>query len=429
MEEKSVKKQDIDQNQTWGSLALIWAGAVISISGFVVGGGLIASMGFWGAILTTLVGYGFIVVLMILQGIQGSDLKKSAVDVASQVFGKKGAQKVVSTILGISCLGWFGIQTNITGQAFTNFLGSYGIHFPVQLSSLIWGVIMLLTAVFGIKMLNILGKLAIPGLLIITSIVLFNAINQHGFSPVLNFQGDGSIDFITGVSTVIGSFAVGAVIAPDYTRYTRSHSNVVKSSIIGVIPAGVLMVAVGAILTVLSGDSDVTVPFMEYSTPLLGMIAMILATWTTNVTNAFSGGLAITNLFNIPKEKEKITIGISGLIGTILAVVGILDYFAPIMSILTAMIPPVAGVTIASYWIIHRGKTGNNHITEGVNWLGLVSWLIGSATAAVPVILSFFPAAPQLPNNPLIGVIISFTFYLVFYYVNVRQVSIKRIRK
>ena len=113
----------------------------------------------------------------------------------------------------------------------------------------------------------------------------------------------------------------------------------------------------------------------------------------------------------------------AGTIGTILAVVGILNYFTPIMSILSAMIPPVAGVMIASYWVIHKGKTDSWQEVEGVNRLGVFSWLVGAVIACMPVVFSLFPALPALPNQPMIGIIISFVIYYVGYRVSVQKRS------
>ncbi|MGH2096174.1 cytosine permease, partial [Enterococcus faecalis] len=79
----------------------------------------------------------------------------------------------------------------------------------------------------------------------------------------------------------------------------------------------------------------------------LGIIALILAIWSTNAVNAFSGGLALIIVFDIPKEKEKVAVGAAGAIGTLLAVVRILNYFTAIMCVLSPMLPPVAGVMIA----------------------------------------------------------------------------------
>jgi len=115
----------------------------------------------------------------------------------------------------------------------------------------------------------------------------------------------------------------------------------------------------------------------------------------------------------VTKQKEKLAIGIAGTVGTILAVVGILNYFTPIMSVLSAMIPPVAGVMIASYWLLHKGDKNNWHEVEGVNRLGVFSWLAGAVIASAPVICSLFPALPQISNQPLIGIVISFVIYYV----------------
>ena len=79
-----------EQQQSWLSLAFVWAGAMISVPGLIIGGTLVAGMPLWEALLTGFIGYGIIVILMILQGIQSSDLQEPSVKVASQVFGIQG---------------------------------------------------------------------------------------------------------------------------------------------------------------------------------------------------------------------------------------------------------------------------------------------------------------------------------------------------
>lgn len=49
------------------------------------------------------------------------------------------------------------------------------------------------------------------------------------------------------------------------------------------------------------------------------------------------------------------------------------------MSVLSAMVPPVAGVMIAAYWLINKGDRTKWQPTPGVNKLGVFSWLIGAA--------------------------------------------------
>ncbi|MEI4282938.1 cytosine permease [Tetragenococcus halophilus] len=407
--------QDNKEEQTWQSLAFIWIGSMISVPGLLLGGTLIAGMSFWTAILTALVGYGVIVIGMIFQGIQSSDLRKPTVQVASQVFGEQGAQKIIAIILAISCLGWFGLQANVAGVAFSQFLALYDIGLPVWISSLFWGIVMLLSAIFGIKLLSWLNYIAVPFLLVVILYAIVISVTGGGWTAIVNYQPETHMPFLTGVSVTIGSFALGAIIAGDYSQYVRKRSGVAKASIIGVLPAGILMIAAGAIFGVTSETADIISVFTQLGLPVIGVIAMLLATWTTNAVNAFSGGIAIVNVFNVAKEKQTIAVAAAGGMGTILAAIGILDYFVPIMNVLSAMIPPVAGVMIASYWIIQKGDPASWYEISKIHWLGVISWLIGASVAALPVILEFFPNAPQLLNQPLIGVVISFVIYYVGY--------------
>ncbi|MHC5252095.1 cytosine permease [Listeria kieliensis] len=401
-----------EQAQSWAGLAFVWTGAMICIPSLMIGGTLIAGMSFWEAILTALIGNGIIVVLMIFQGIQGSDLKMPAVKAAGQVFGKQGSKKLISIILAISCLGWFGIQANVCGMAFSQFLSLYQIDFPVWLSSIVWGIIMLISALYGIKILNLLNYIAVPVLFVVCLYALVVSL-KGDVSQVFQHEPTTSLPFLSGLSITVGSFALGAVIAGDYSQYTKKRGDIVKASILGILPSGIFMIAVGAILAITAGTADVTAVFTKLGLPVIGVIALVLATWTTNAVNAFSGGIAICNIFNFTKSKEKIAVASAGILGTILAAFGILNYFVPIMNILSAMVPPVAGVMIASYWVIQKGDKTKWKEVQGINWMGVTAWAAGAVIACIPVIFSFFPKLPELPNQPLIGCIISFMVYLV----------------
>ncbi len=107
----------------------------------------------------------------------------------------------------------------------------------------------------------------------------------------------------------------------------------VKAAVFGVIPAGVLMIAVGAILTIAFKSTDISSLFMKIGSPVIGGLALILGTWKVNVVNAYSGGIAVANIFNIPEKYRKLTLFLVGLGGTILSIVEILNYFEPVMTI------------------------------------------------------------------------------------------------
>lgn len=168
---KAVKK-----HQSWFSLGIVWAGAVISIPSLLVGNALVAGMGLSTALLVTLAGYAIIVLLMILQGIQSTDLGKPTVQVAAQVFGKTGSRTILSIILAIACLGWFGIQANVCGAALADLLAKTGVNMPVPLASLICGFVMVISAVYGVKVLRVISYIAVPLLVGISIFGLIEAL-------------------------------------------------------------------------------------------------------------------------------------------------------------------------------------------------------------------------------------------------------------
>ncbi|WP_342540333.1 cytosine permease [Heyndrickxia sp. FSL K6-6286] len=399
------------EHQSWYSLGIVWAGAMISIPSLLVGNTLISGMSLPKALFVAFVGYFIVVAIMILQGMQSSDLGKPTVHIAGQVFGKKGSRTILSIILAIACLGWFGIQANVCGAALANLLANYDMNMPIPLASFLCGLVMVVSAIYGIKVLRVISYIAVPLLVIISIVGLVQTLSGDHLQAIQNYKPSGNMSFMDGLSVTMGSFALGAVIAGDYSQFSKKRSDVFKAAIFGIIPAGVLMIGVGAVLTIAYQTSDITAVFLNIATPFIGGVILILATWKTNLVNAISGGIALINVFNISKQKEKMAVGIAGTVGTLLAVVGILNYFTPIMSILSAMIPPVAGVMIASYWIMNKGNMNNWRQVEGVNRLGVFSWLVGAVIASIPVVFSLFPSLPQVPNQPLTGIIISFVIY------------------
>ncbi len=404
-----------EKTQSWFTLGIVWAGAMISIPGLLVGNTLITGMSLSKTLTVTLIGYAIIVAIMILQGIQSTDLGKTTVQVASQVFGKTGSRTILSIILTIACLGWFGIQANVCGAALANLLAELDIAISVPVASLISGLVMVVSAMYGMKVLRVLSYIAVPLLVILCVYGLIQALNGETWKVISSYRPEQDMSFMDGLAVTMGSFALGAVIAGDYSQFSRKRSDVWKAALFGIIPAGVLMIGVGSVLTLAYQTNDVTGVFLRIATPFIGGVVLILAAWKTNMVNAISGGFALINVFNVSKEKEKWAVGVAGLIGTVLAVIGILDYFTPVMSVLSAMVPPVAGVMIASYWVVNKGNKSSWMETEGVNRLGLYSWLAGSIIACIPVVLSLFPSLPQISNQPLIGIVISFVLYIAGY--------------
>lgn len=402
------------QNQNWISLAFVWAGALVSFPSLLLGGTLVAGMSLGMTLLTALIGYALVVVIMIFQGMQSTDLGQPTVKVAEQVFGTKGSQTVISGLIMIGCLGWFGIQANVCGEAFISFLKVFGVTIPTSLSSLLWGLIMVTTAIYGIRVIRYLTYIAVPYLVIVCLYGLYQALTTVSVSELVAYQPSSTLSLGTGLTVTLGSFAIGAVIAGDYSQYSPRRQDVVKAAIFGVIPAGVLMIGVGAVLTIVYHNANISGVFSKIGSPAVGVLALVLGTWKVNVINAFSGGIALNNVFNVPAKYHRLTTFLVGLVGTVLAILGIMNYFTPVMNILGAMIPPIAGVMSAAYWVTHHGNQNEWGSFKGVRWSGLAAWGLGATVATVPVIMSLIPGIAHPQINPLTGIVLSFLGYLIF---------------
>ena len=184
------------------------------------------------------------------------------------------------------------------------------------------------------------------------------------------------MSLLQAIGFTIGFISVGGVISPDYNRFAATKKDAILGSVLGIIPSALSLLAIGAILAITQGTYDIVEIFSTLGFPFFAMAILILATWTSNVMNVYSSGLAFTNLFNLSESsRSKVTLMV-GLAGILLAAIGIISHFMSFISILTITITPIAGVMISDYFI-----TKTFEKTEIIfNWPGIISWGLGVGT-------------------------------------------------
>lgn len=129
-----------EERQHWISVTLIQAGFMISATSLWTGSLMIAGLTLSQTVIAGIAGYGIVVVICWLQGIMGSDLGVPSIVVATQSFGDRGSQYLVSTADAVCCIGWFAINANICGAAFSGLLlECFDINIPIKVSIIAWG--------------------------------------------------------------------------------------------------------------------------------------------------------------------------------------------------------------------------------------------------------------------------------------------------
>jgi cytosine permease len=363
-----------ENNENWFSIANIWFGCIASLPALLIGSTLIQSLTIIEAIVVAILGYSFVLVFLSLLSVKAVKYRLNAVQLAERSFGSSGSKIIVGLIIGTASMVWFGIQANIAGISFSKvLLDVFDINFSVNASSLFWGIIMVLTAVFGFKYVKWLNFIAVPSVVILIIFSLVITLQNVSIADILAYRPEGEMSLLKATGIVVGLIAVGGVISPDYNRFAKTPKTAVIGSVVGMLPAAVAFLTIGAILAIVKGTQDIVEIFAQIGYPIMAMSILILVTWTSNVMSAYSGGLGLNSTFHLSEKYRPYTTFIVGIIGTLLGVIGILDKFTEVAFLLSAMIPPIAGVIITDYHFVKKTEFDN----KSFDWVGISSWLGG----------------------------------------------------
>ncbi|MGN8646247.1 cytosine permease [Gracilibacillus sp. HCP3S3_G5_1] len=365
----------------WGKLSLVWMGGIIALSAVVLGSSLGAGLTFSHALIATFIGTFLLAILSALCSVVGAKTGLSTSLVSMFALGRYGAFGV-SVILAIALLGWFGVQLALFGDSLQNIISDvFGITVSGTILILIGGVLMTLTAVIGYKAIEKLSMAAVPllGILLVASLI--KALNGRSFSAIISESViTEPITIGAAISLIIGSLAIGAIIGPDISRYAKTAKDAVISSFVGYFLGYSIVLIVSILLAKATAVGDIVAIMIGLGWGSAALLVLILAQWTTNDNNLYSSALGFATIFQkVPKFY--LAIG-GGAIGTILAVAGIYDNFIPFLNFLSAFIPPIGGIYVATF-LIDRSKFHFSNLTKvkSIEPIGISVWVVATVVA------------------------------------------------
>ena len=201
----------MDERQPWTSIAFIWAGSVICIPALMVGSFITAGLNFPQACLCMVIGYVIVVFYMCLIGIQSSDLGLPCTVAISRAYGRRGSSVLVSSIIALCMTGWFASQTALCAGSFCNIMeGYFKVSFPYWLSVIIWGTLMFITSVYGIKLIGLLNKISVPALFIMLIWGVVASLMNGAAASISAYEPPQFLGWTYGITTAVAGFASGA---------------------------------------------------------------------------------------------------------------------------------------------------------------------------------------------------------------------------
>ncbi|WP_432354175.1 purine-cytosine permease family protein [Sporosarcina sp. A2] len=367
-----------NQRQHWLTPTVIFGGLEFTIPVLMVGASLTASFGMTKILFILIVAlFGFQWVGNTLQGYIGAKTGRSSSVIAKSSFGTVQARFIVGFTIFIVSLGWWALQTAVAGNAMS---AMFGIDYQTNwigwaLVTTVAGLLFALPSIIGYNSMKWTDYLAVPsGLLLIVG-GIYLTLKNTGLHKIMEWNPEPSMTILAGISLVIGVNVSQWVIASDYTRYAKPvwRDNWIIPSGIAVI--GFPLFIVGAIMSVGVGDADIVNVMMNLGFPFWGFLILWLATWTSQLVNNYSMGLALANLLNVNSGRGR---ALLTLVGTILAIIvalaGILQYFEDFLYLTALLYPAIAGVMMGDFFVIRKQKWVE---VPGWNWMATIAVAAG----------------------------------------------------
>jgi cytosine permease len=383
----SLERVPMHARYSWFSVAVQRFGQLSALAQFLLGATLGFSMSFWDAVLAITIGSVLLEIVTIFVGVAGMREGLSTSVLARWCgFGRKGSS-LIGLLIAVSLIGWFGVQNAVFAAGLESIVGVL----PVWAWALLGGVAVTAIVVFGFASMAWTAYVTVPAFLLLAAWSVGSELSRHSLGELISSPPPGEpISLAAGATLVAGGFIVGAVMTPDMTRYNRSVADVVKQTVVGVTLGEYVVGLIGVLLAHAAMTSDV-VMIITTSSGIVGTAVLVASILKINDWNLYSSSLGLVNVVDVllgKRMSRAVVTLVVGAVGSVLSAVGILTYFVPLLTFIGILLPPVAGIMIAEYFVVRSwraelAESRRNGLLPATTpeWVpaGLVAW----AAAAV----------------------------------------------
>ncbi|MCU1664688.1 MAG: allantoin permease [Pseudonocardia sp.] len=344
-----------EERYSWWSVAVQRFGQVSALSQFLLGSTIGFGMSFWnafwaftlGAVILELVSIG-VGIIGCREGLQTSLLTRWT------GFGHAGSA-VVGVAIGISLIGWFGIQSGVSAEGLVSLIGVL----PTWAWSLVFGLAVTFIVLWGFASMKWVAYVTVPAFVVLVAWSIGGKLFGHDVGTLVSSPPPGPhLSLLEGTTLVAGGFIVGAVVTADMTRFNRSSADVIKQTVVG-FTVGEYLIGMSGVLLAHAVRSDDVITIVTSSVGWVGTLVIIMGTLKINDWNLYSSGLGVVNLvgtvFGKRVNRGVVTLTL-GVVGSLLAAGGILDSFIGFLSLLGVAFPPIAGIMVAEYFVVKQWR-------------------------------------------------------------------------
>ena len=386
------------------SIIMVWIGFPMIITGAMTGSILVLGMGFARAIEAMVIGNLVMFAYVGALGVLATRTGLNFALLATPVFGKKG-YAVASGLLSTLLLGWYAVQTGITGELVSS---AFGLNYVAM--TIVAGILYIGVTFVGVRGLHFIGLVSVPLFLGLGLWVALHSASATSWSAIWHFSGahGGAMSMGAGLTIVIALFADAGTVGADFNRWARSPGSSLAATFSAFPFANLVAMLFGGILTAAVGSPKAN-PFgmdnmfgymIHQNIGWLSVLAVIFL--YANLGSVCSHCLYNSSIgwSRILNTRMRIAAVILGAIGIVVAAGNVWAFFIQWLSLLGIVVPPIGAIVLVHRYLI-RGES-----LDAVDWKGraFLAWAIGSVVAFI--VDKQFPGLSTAISSALVAAVV-----------------------
>ncbi|BBG02846.1 MULTISPECIES: purine-cytosine permease family protein [Pseudonocardia] len=396
---------------SWWSVAVQRFGQVSALSQFLLGSTLGFGMGFWDAFIAFTLGAVILEIVAIGVGIIGCREGLNTSVLARWTGFGQGGSALIGVAIGISLVGWFGIQSGVSAEGLVTLIGGL----PAWAWSLVFGLAVTMIVLWGFGSMQWVAYITVPAFLALVCWSIGSVLLGHDLGALTASPPPGpALSMVEATTLVAGGFIVGAIITPDMTRFNRSSADVVKQTVVG-FTLGQWLIGMSGVLLAHAIRSDDIIMIVTSSVGWIGTLIIILGTLKINDWNLYSAGLGVVNFAGTVLGRtvnRPLATFLLGVVGSALAAGGILGQFTGFLSLLGIAFPPIAGIMVAEYFVVKRWR-GDLERSRERGELPPTSPTWVPATLLIWVVAGLVGGLVEIGLPSINSIVVAFVLYVV----------------
>lgn len=395
------------ERKSYVSLTIIWTGFIFAIVSLMAGGSVALGLTFKQIIAVCLIGNVFLCLIAVAVSVIACRTGCTFALLTRYSFGSSGS-RIASLFVPIVNVGWYTIQSASYGHFVASIFhfGDVGEAICMVISAALMGIF----AFYGVKAIAILGYIAIPAIIFLSIATTVRAMGALGtIEALLNYVPSAPISIAAGVTTVIGAWILStATCLSDIMRYAKSTKSAIAAALTGLLGGNILMLVCGAIATIAMNDYDLTNILLGLGLIVPSLILMTTNIFTTNAANLYSTGLNLANAFKMGRTKIMIILIAISSLCTLTRPYQV-DFFYNFLNVLGNVVPPLAGIIIADYFLVHKGHYIPLEKAKFAKW-NAIPWISWAVSVAIVFLVPWGLASV---NGIVLGALFHTTLMLI----------------